>query len=91
MNSPTPPATEKAAQPTRSMAWRVEAFLERTFIWFCLYTLSIGPLYWQWVSAQAGGPYRLLAFFYLPLQVLAETIPPFGGWLNWYLHWWIFG
>ena len=76
--------------PKRSGDWSWSARLERAFIAFSFYALSIGPLYWHWYRqrfVEGGGP---LALFYEPLFRLANLIPPFGDWMNDYIGWWIF-
>jgi len=66
------------------------AFLaQRVFIYFVLYALSIGPMYWKWYGSQFVGGSSVLAAFYLPLVKFAEWVPPFGEWLNWYVNLWI--
>jgi hypothetical protein len=84
------PAGETSPSGSPRSIWtRVVAFLERALICFCLYTLSIGPMYWQWLAGrQARGPVLITAF-YEPLRLLGELIPAFGEWLNWYIRWWI--
>ena len=43
----------------------------------------------QWYEAQFVGGSSILAAFYLPLVALAESVPPFGDWIEWYVHLWI--
>ena len=73
--------------PPSPVSWG--AILERAWILFSLYVLSIGPMYWTWYRQrhmQGGG---FFAFFYEPLVRLADLIPPLGEWLNNYVRWWI--
>jgi hypothetical protein len=62
---------------------------QRIFLYFVLYALSIGPCYWHWYRSQFVGGSSIVAAFYLPLVVLAEWIPPFGDWLDWYVGFWV--
>jgi len=94
MTSQTPPpgaplVTPPAAVPRRSWWLSLEGFLERMFILFSLYVLSIGPLYWQWVDAKYASGSTWLAAFYEPLYLLGELWPLFGKCVNWYLTFWV--
>ncbi|MBX3438938.1 MAG: hypothetical protein KF861_15715 [Planctomycetaceae bacterium] len=62
---------------------------QRVFILSALYVLSIGPMYWHWYQSQFVGGSSILAAFYLLLFELAQWVPPFGAWLDWYLRWWL--
>ena len=64
-------------------------FAQRVFLYLTLYVLSIGPLYWTWYESQFVGGSSIIAAFYLPLVALAEWVPPFGDWIEWYVHLWI--
>jgi hypothetical protein len=86
------PSTTAASQPLDADGtWG--GFLlflaQRVFLYCTLYVLSIGPLYWKWYEAQFVGGSSILAAFYLPLVALAEWVPPFGDWIEWYVHLWI--
>lgn len=59
-------------------------------IFFTLYTLSIGPLYWRWYAAKfLSGEPTLLGAFYEPLYRFAGWCEPFGEFLNWYVGLWV--
>lgn len=78
--SPLPPRTWKTW--TRWFFWRL------TF-WFTVYTLSIGPFFWDWFeSMHVDGP-TWIAGFYAPLALLCDLCPPFGALVNWYINLWI--
>jgi len=79
---------ETFAVPSHSWWGWLEGFIERMFIIFCLYALSIGPMYWQWVEARYVDGFRIIAAFYEPLRILGEIFPVLGEWLNWYLTFW---
>ncbi|HWL09715.1 MAG TPA: hypothetical protein VNQ76_14990 [Planctomicrobium sp.] len=64
-------------------------YIERMWILFCLYTLSIGPMYWHWLSGREVRGSTLIAVFYEPLRILGVWFPLFGEWLNWYVRLWI--
>ncbi|SFI45991.1 hypothetical protein [Planctomicrobium piriforme] len=72
----------------RRWLW-LEAFIERFFIAFCVYALSIGPMYWHWVAGREVKGSLWIATFYEPLRILGEMVPLFGEWLNWYVRLWI--
>jgi hypothetical protein len=74
---------------SRRALLRLEAFLERTFLIFCLYVLALGPLYWEWFAGKYLRGSMLLAAFYEPLWVLANSVPWLGRIINWYLWLWI--
>lgn len=67
----------------------LHGFAVRSLLLFVLYVLSIGPMYWEWYRGRFAGGSKLLAAFYEPLVVLAELIPPFGQWMDWYVGLWI--
>ena len=62
---------------------------QRTFLYFVLYALSIGPFYWTWYKSRFVSGSSSIAAFYEPLVWLANVVPPFGKWMNWYIHLWI--
>ena len=62
---------------------------QRVFLYSVLYALSIGPFYWQWYGSRFVGGASIIAAFYQPLVLLAEWIPPFGDWMDWYVNFWI--
>lgn len=82
-----PPRSPSAE--TRNRWLELEAYIERIFILFSIYTLSIGPLYWHYIDALQGNGNVLLAAFYQPLRILGELIPIFGKCLNWYVALWV--
>jgi len=84
-----PGTTGTPAVPPQSWWGWLEGFVERMFILFCLYALSIGPMYWQWVEARYVNGFSLIAAFYEPLRILSETFPLLGKCLNWYLTFWV--
>ncbi|WP_437187099.1 hypothetical protein SH668x_000480 [Planctomicrobium sp. SH668] len=95
MNAPlgptgSPAQVQKSDELKPQSVWLWwEAYFERMFILFCIYTLSIGPMYWQYLNARhASGP-TLLAAFYEPLRLLGEYFPLFGKSLNWYISLWV--
>lgn len=61
---------------------------QRTFLYFVIYALSIGPFYWTWYKSRFVSGSSSVAAFYEPLVWLAEAVPPFGDWMNWYIHLW---
>ncbi len=86
----TQPETDPVAStPNQSLWLNIEAYIERMFILLCIYTLSVGPMYWDWLAGRQakGNPY--IAAFYEPLRIAGELFPPFGEWLNWYIRFWI--
>lgn len=61
----------------------------RLTIYWTLYTLSIGPMFWTWYEANyLDGP-KWIAAFYFPLLVACDVIGPFGDFVNWYINLWI--
>lgn len=87
------PVTVESAPAAETPEFDLRAYL-RTTLWqlaacFVVYTLSIGPLFWQWYSSMyLNGP-SFYAKLYYPLYLLAGLIPPFGEFLNWYVDLWI--
>jgi hypothetical protein len=82
------PATTPAPQPR---PWRIRCrnFCVRLTVYWVLYTLSIGPMFWWWFEASyLDGP-KWIFVFYLPLLVACEYIGPFGDFVNWYINLWI--
>jgi hypothetical protein len=76
-------------RPRRVIWRRLLGTAARMSALLCLYVLSIGPMYWQWVSAKyVDGP-PLLAAFYEPLWLVANRYEWLGDLLNWYVRWWI--
>ena len=69
-----------------SFAWNVALQL---LIFFVLYTLSIGPMYWRWYAGRNLEPASPVAAFYHPLYRLAEWNDAFGEFMNWYVDLWI--
>ncbi len=62
---------------------------QRVFLYSVLYVLSIGPFYWQWYGSRFVGGSAVVAAFYQPLVILAEWVPPFRDWIDWYVYLWI--
>ena len=62
---------------------------QRVFLYSVLYVLSIGPFYWQWYGSRFVGGSAIVAAFYQPLVILAEWVPPFRDWIDWYVNLWI--
>ena len=82
---------QQSEQKLGEFRWRY-LFLhlaQRTFLYFTLYALSIGPFYWTWYKSRFVDGSSSVAAFYEPLVWLAEVIPPFGDWMSWYIHLWI--
>ena len=81
------------SQPDSSMPPKRRRFsFRRALVLFAvfwvLYTLSIGPMYWTWYSAAyIRGPSWVLAV-YGPLQYTGERVPAFGRWIDDYIWWW---
>ena len=70
----------------RSRFWSITLQL---VVFWVVYILSIGPLYWQWyMGKHVNGP-TLIAALYEPLYQLCGLIPPLGWFVNWYVHFWI--
>ncbi len=62
---------------------------QRVFLYSVLYVLSIGPFYWHWYRSRFVGGSTVVAAFYQPLVILAEWVPPFRDWIDWYVNLWI--
>jgi len=60
----------------------------RVSLFFVVYVLSIGPMFWHWYEAQNMGGWPILRVFYAPLQ-LACYFPFVEKWLNRYISLWI--
>lgn len=81
----------EATPPAPPRTWRrwFRRVCAQTVVLWTLYTLSIGPMFWQWhEAATLSGP-KWIAAFYLPLLLVCEYIPPFGRLVNWYINLWI--
>lgn len=88
--SDAPRPTPSSASPDSGNWWlELEAYVERMFILFSIYSLSIGPMYWHYIDARQGNGNTLLAAFYEPLRLLGELFPLFGKCLNWYVSLWV--
>ena len=84
----TPPNLEPTDETPDTPGWLIT--FEWGFIFWMLYILSIGPMYWHWyIGKFANGSYWI-ALFYEPLWQLAERFPPFGDLLDYYVRLWIF-
>ncbi len=75
--------------PRQSRLSAFSGYVERMFLLFSVYTLSIGPMYWEWVGAREVTQNLWIAAFYEPLRRLGMAFPLFGEWLNWYVRLWI--
>ncbi len=94
MSTAPPPMTESTPVSTEQEEkfrwWNVWLFLaQRLFLYSVLYALSIGPFYWSWYKSRFVGGSSMLAAIYMPLVWVADAVPPFGEWMNWYIHLWI--
>lgn len=70
--------------------WRgVRQGLITNLVLWVIYSLSIGPMYWQWYWAMYGNGPRWVAKMYFPLLLVCESIPWYGRLINWYLAWWV--
>ncbi len=97
--APSPPrlAQQQASQPAshsqehEEYTWGgyLRFLAQRVFLYSALYVLSIGPFYWQWYGSRFVGGSPIIAAFYQPLVILAEWIPPFRDWIDWYVNLWI--
>lgn len=74
--------------PRAERAWWVRA-LERASVYFAIYVLSLGPMYWHWWEGKYMSGSRLVAAFYEPLLLLSGWIPPLGWFINAYVHIWV--
>ncbi len=93
MSATPPPVIESAPASTEQQDqfswWNVWLFLaQRGFLYFVLYALSIGPIYWSWYKSRFVSGSNILAAFYIPLIWLADSVPAFGEWMNWYIRLW---
>lgn len=57
-------------------------------IFWLVYTLSIGPMFWTWYGAVFVGGSRWIVAFYAPLQYACEIVPYYGNWVDAYIWWW---
>jgi hypothetical protein len=60
-------------------------------IYWILYTLSIGPMFWYWYEANYLGGDPWIAAFYWPLVFVCDHVEPYGDMVNWYINLWILG
>src|SRR5262249_43701044 len=59
-------------------------------LFWLIYTLSIGPMFWTWFGATyVGGSYWVVAF-YAPLRLACEYVPFYGDLVEGYIWWWNF-
>lgn len=59
-------------------------------LFWLLYTLSIGPMYWTWFGATyVDGCYWVTAF-YSPLRIACYYVPLYGDLVESYIWWWNF-
>jgi len=63
----------------------------RLFVYWTLYSLSIGPCFWYWFeSTHVDGP-KWVGRFYTPLLIVCEIFPWYGRFMNAYIDLWIVG
>jgi hypothetical protein len=88
---PAPAADAEPDPPSwRSTVWLFLKYVAlQVLIFFVLYTLSIGPMFWKWYGGQYLEADSPVAVFYEPLHLLAEWCDPFGKFMNWYVDLWI--
>jgi hypothetical protein len=84
-------APQPTAPPPKSWSRRVRASCLRLSIYWLLYTLSIGPMFWPWYEATFLNGERWVAVFYYPLVFVCDHVPPYGNLVNWYINLWILG
>ena len=73
------------------IAWgrRLRNLGVRLAIYWAIYTLSIGPMFWWWYEATFLDGHRWIAAFYFPLLFACDRIDWFGDLVNWYINLWI--
>ncbi len=82
MTSDPLPSTRKPPMVTlRGVALQMALF-------WVIYTLSIGPMFWTWYGAVFVGGSRWIVAFYAPLQYACEIVPFYGNWVEAYIWWW---
>lgn len=80
---------DKADKQKFTFRWWLRKFALHTTVFWVVYTLSIGPMFWFWFEAvYAGGP-RWISRLYVPLVLACYYVPWFGDLVNWYINWWI--
>jgi len=86
----TPTALEPKPVPT-PITWgrKLRSLALRLAIYWTVYTLSIGPMFWMWYEANFLDGHRWIAAFYFPLLYACERIEWFGNLVNWYINLWI--
>ncbi len=52
-----------------------------------LYVFSIGPAWW--LARQVPTTDRYVRVIYIPLGFAGDLIPPFGRFIEWYMHLWV--
>lgn len=67
-----------------------QRFLLRMCVYFSIYVISLGPMYWQWWEGKYMNGSKLVAAFYEPLFLISGWIPPLGWFVNSYVHLWVF-
>lgn len=86
-----PPAVPQYSRPSRGRT--ALAFVRNValqlLIFFVLYTLSIGPMFWNWYAGWNIEHASPVAAFYEPLHRLADWNDAFGHFMNWYVDLWI--
>jgi hypothetical protein len=63
--------------------------LRRSFVYFSIYAISLGPMYWRWWEGKYLNGSKFIAAFYEPLFLVSGWIPPLGWFLNSYVHIWV--
>lgn len=67
-----------------------QSFALRMCLYFTIYVLSLGPMYWRWWEGKYMHGSKLIAAFYEPLFLLSGWIPPLGWFVNGYVHLWVY-
>jgi hypothetical protein len=89
MTGPAPtPDNDGSKPPFNWRSYRRRVAVELA-VFFVVYVLSLGPMYWQWYAGKYLDGSRLIAAFYEPLYRLCGWVPPLGWFVNWYLTWWV--
>jgi len=58
-------------------------------LFFFLYVLSIGPMFWLWFGAYYADGSKIFFVLYYPLLRLCEENEKFRDFVNTYINWWI--
>jgi hypothetical protein len=84
-----PAAQAPDAEPAGDSRGWLFGLVQRIFLLLGFYVLSFGPMYWHWYGGRFAGGSQLVAAFYEPIIVLANFVPWFGEWMDWYVGLWI--